>query len=197
VFSGATVPALGDSVRDRHIRPALVAYLQAKDPAAAIFHELPLGRGQRRADVACVNGVLAGYEIKSAGDSLARLDGQAAEYATVFEFMTIVVAPRHLHGAREVVPKTWGILATDASTDGVAFRSVRMPRRNAALDKGALVRLLWKQECVRALRAEGLAADRNAPVVVLWAALERLPRNALCGHVRDALKARRASGSGC
>src|SRR5262249_24504419 len=112
-------------------------------------------------------------------------------------YMTIVVAPRHLRGARGAVPKTWGILAVVASATGVTFRKVSEPRRNNAVDRRALTRLLWKPECVRILRAEGIAVDRNAPVITLWEMLEALPRKVLCAHVRDALKARGGPESGC
>jgi len=157
---------------------------------------LPLSRGEHRADVVCVNGVLAGYEIKSDGDSLVRLPRQAQGYATVFEYMTVVIAPRHLVGVRRVVPKGCGIIVFDTSPTGLVFRQVRQPRRNGRLDRQTLCRLLWKDECIRALRAHGVRVDRNALVVDIWPMLEALPTQVLCAHVRDALKARGVAGSG-
>jgi hypothetical protein len=184
-----------EPIRDRHIRAALVEHLRQKDPTAAILHELPLSRGERRADVAYVNGVLAGYEIKSDGDSLARLGGQAQEYATVFEYMTMVVARRHLHAVRQMVPRAWGILLAEPTAEGVVFRHVRQPRKNTGQRRDVLVRLMWKEECVRALRAQGIKVSRQASVIDLWPMLEALPMASLCGYVRDALKGRDGSGS--
>src|SRR5689334_18909683 len=85
-------------LRDKDIRSALVSHLRRTDPEVVIFHELPLSRGERRADVVAINGVLAGYEIKSDGDSLDKLKAQASEYESVFEYVTVVLARRHLRG---------------------------------------------------------------------------------------------------
>jgi hypothetical protein len=177
-------------MRDRHIRAALVDYLRERDPTAAVLHELPLYRGARRADVACVNGVLAGYEIKSEVDSLARLGGQADEYSRIFEYMTVVIAPQHLRSIRRRIDNRWGIWTVHASGTELAFLQVRQPRRNSRLDKHRLGRLLWKPECLRILRTHGINVARNALISELWDALELLPTQVLCAHVRNALKAR-------
>src|SRR5437773_2095115 len=77
---------------DGDIRKALVERLNREDPSAAIFHELPLLRGKGRADIAAVNGVLAGYEIKSERDTLRRIVAQRNHYDSVFDVVVIVVA---------------------------------------------------------------------------------------------------------
>ena len=187
---GATIP-----VRDRQIRAALVEHLRAKDASAAILHELPLRRGEHRADVAYVNGVLAGYEIKSDGDSLARLPGQVDGYESVFEYSTVVIAPRHLKATREVVPKRWGIMVVEVSPNGLWLRDVRQPKRNQQVDRRAVVRLLWKEECVAALRSQGIRVNHDDLVSEIWPKVEALPIRTLCNCVRTALKARDAVGS--
>lgn len=161
-----------------------------------ILHELPLRRGEHKADVAYVNGVLAGYEIKSERDSLARLPAQVDGYESVFDYSTVVVATRHLKATREVVPKRWGIMVVEMSRNGLTFREVRRPKRNQRLDRRAVVRLLWKEECIAALKSQGISVGRGALVSEIWPKAEALPVRTLCDCVRAALKARSTVGSG-
>jgi hypothetical protein len=182
-------------VLDPHIRAVLVAKLRADDPSAVIFQEQPLSRSERRADVVAVNGSICGYEIKSERDSLARLAGQADHYAGVCEYMTVVLARRHLRRARCTVPAQWGIMVAEPAPEGLTLRSVRRARRNRRLDTEALIRLLWRDECVRVLRNNGVRVKRNALVIDLWASMALLPPRTLLREVRDALKARGGTGS--
>jgi hypothetical protein len=175
---------------DKIIRAALVAKLSAEDPNAVILHELPLSRGERRADVAHVNGILAGFEIKSSVDSLARMSGQASAYGEVFEQMTAVIARCHLRSLRVHIPNTWGILVAQESDQGLAFRQVRKSRKNNKQLNSKLVGLLWKEECSRILRAQGIKLPRTALVIEMWELLDQMPTKFLCSEVKAALKAR-------
>jgi hypothetical protein len=56
--------------------------------AIIIIDELGLCRGTVRVDIAVVNGVLKGYEIKGDQDTLRRLASQAATYNRIFDTMT-------------------------------------------------------------------------------------------------------------
>jgi hypothetical protein len=177
---------------DKTIRAALVTKLNADDPEAAIIHELPLSRGERRADLAHVNGSLVGFEIKSSRDSLARISGQAAAYAEVFERMTAVIESCHLGPLRNHIPKFWGILIAEQTAGKLKFREVRKSKRNSRQKNSALVRLLWKSECAKILRAAGMKTGRNALVADMWTLLERKPTKFICEQVKIALKARNA-----
>lgn len=182
-------------ILDQHIRAALKAFILSTDPHAVIYEELPLLRGCGRADIVSVNGVIAAFEIKSERDSLTRLETQVPQYASAFEYNTVVVANRHLKAARAKVPRTWGLAVAEMRKGKLCIRNVRRAMLNRCIDRQSLTRLLWKQECVRALSARGVKVNRNAPVVELWEHLEQLPSDSLCGEVRRALKARRASES--
>ncbi|HLL88865.1 MAG TPA: sce7726 family protein [Tepidisphaeraceae bacterium] len=181
---------------DPHIRAALMDRLASADPEAVVFHELPLSRGDRRADVVAVNGVIAGFEIKSERDSLARLTGQADRYDDVCEYMTVVVARRHLPHARATVPRRWGIVVAEPDLYGIRLRDVRKPRRNGRLDKRALVRLMWRTECARALRNVGRRLPPRTLALHLWAELDKLPMATVLREVRAALKRRAGESSG-
>lgn len=177
---------------DPQIRVALASRIQAADANAALFHELPLRRGAGRADVAAVNGALAGFEIKSERDSLRRLARQVPLYDATFEYATIVVATTHLRRVRYTVPTTWGIKVAEWRADGPIFRDVRSPkRRTSTLDPNALVRLMWKRECITALRNCGLEASAQTPVRGLWEAMASQPLSRVLEEVRRALRSRR------
>jgi hypothetical protein len=98
---------LSEKLYDADIRRALLQRLLVQDPSVSILHELPLDRGQRRADVVGVNGHLAGFEIKSDRDSLARLPGQTESYDAVFDYNTIVVSERLLSASLQKIPDWW------------------------------------------------------------------------------------------
>jgi hypothetical protein len=182
-------------VRDPQIRRALIAYLKEKEPDAVIFEELPLLRGAGRADVVSVNGSLDGFEIKSERDSLARLVTQTRNYGSAFEYTTVVVAPKHLKSVRAKIPRGWGIMTAESNAGRVSIVPKRPAWRNHDIDRQALIRLMWRRECVWALRNHGVKAGRNALVIDLWAKLMKLPTKTICREVRNALKARRGSES--
>jgi len=180
---------------DRNIRSALVEHLADLDPSSAVFHELPLTRGVRRADLVVVNGHISGFEIKSERDSLIRLRGQASQYDLICEYSTIVVAKRHVSDARNILPSHWGIMTAEAQ-DRVSFKLLRKPKPNRNLDKWALIRLMWKDECIDVVRRHRPGVARNLPVIHYWESLQTLELSLLTIEVRDALKRREARRSG-
>src|SRR5438046_640221 len=102
----------GRWLSDADIRPWLTRVLRREhrhNPGTVILEELGLQRGQVRIDLAVVNGVLHGYEIKSERDSLRRLGRQLKVYSQVLDFATIVVAPRHLKKTLSDIPAWWGV----------------------------------------------------------------------------------------
>lgn len=176
---------------DEDIRAALIDSLRKEDPTAVIVEELPLLRGRGRADLAFINGSLCGYEIKSEHDSLVRLGTQTDQYQSAFEFVTLVVTRKHLKSARNRVPSSWGLILAERATDGcVRLTQKRTAKKNNATDPKVLVRLLWKQECLRILKRVGVPVSAQTAVIMLWEQLETLPRRTLCDQVRLALKAR-------
>lgn len=175
---------------DEDIRSALKERLRNEDSSAAIIDELPLLRGRGRADLAFVNGDLCGYEIKSEVDSLVRLGVQADHYGSVFEFITLVAAKKHLRHARKRIPRSWGIIEVREVDGDVMLIPRRKPRRNRHVDNAALVRLLWKRECIRILSRRQMSVSANTPIRDIWKLLESLPSRVLCDDVREALKLR-------
>lgn len=184
-------------MRDRDIRGALVQHLQqchGSEPDTLIRHEVGICAGRRRVDVAVVNGEIAGYEIKSDEDTLARLEGQAAAYGQVLDRATIVTTVRHVDRAVAGLPGWWGVMVARPEREGVVVARVRKGRRNSNLDPYALAQLLWRDEALAELVDRGLARGLSAKARhYIWVALiEAVPLTELRSVVRARLKARQA-----
>lgn len=180
------------------IRSALLARIESRwgdDDHSIVVEELGTHFGSGRIDVAVVNGSLRGYEIKSATDRLDRLPGQAARYNEVFDYVTIVVATRHLRGCMKIAPDWWGVEeAHDRPGGSVGLRTVRRGRRNRRPERVAVANLLWRDELLAALMAIGRDVGlRSATREQLASALAgALPTRELGVAVRDGIRARPA-----
>ena len=143
------------STNDLIIRSALKEVLKkkhARDKELRIIDELGVKHGSVRIDIAVINGIMHGYEIKSDRDTLARLPEQMAEFNTVFDQLTLVVGKQHLYQAIHIVPDWWGITIARINAKGkVIFQTIREPEDNKEQDKVSMARLLWREEALRIL----------------------------------------------
>jgi len=143
------------STNDFVIRSALKEVLKkrhAQDKELRIIEELGVLHGRVRIDVAVVNGIIHGYEIKSDRDTLERLPEQMTEFNAVFDRLTLVVGKKHLYRAIHIVPDWWGIIIAKIDTEGrVVFHTIREPDGNNEQDKVSIARLLWREEALRIL----------------------------------------------
>lgn len=182
---------------DTDIRPALKAHLLAEhmdDAGAVLFDELGICRGQVRIDLAVVNGILHGFEIKSDRDSLRRLAGQADIYSKVFDRTTLVVGERHLDEALKIIPFWWGVWRVESTCKGPRFKVARRGTKNVNVDARLLVELLWLDEAVTLLEQRGAARGiKGKPRSVVWDRIcEQLCTKDIATAVREHLKARAA-----
>lgn len=83
-----------------------------------IIQEFTINSGNARIDVATINGLLSGYEIKSDADTLERLPSQIIEYNKIFETITLVVGEKLLYNAIDIIPDWWGIILFKESKSG-------------------------------------------------------------------------------
>jgi hypothetical protein len=145
---------------DTFIRRALLARLaeQYPSPKHRIVPELGLWHGTARIDVAVLNGISHGFEIKSDRDTLSRLDTQMRAYNSVFDKVTLVVGRAHLVQAFQAIPDWWGIETVGVASDGnVAFNQLRAGHYNPNQDVISIVRLLWRNEALDLLEKAGRA----------------------------------------
>lgn len=184
-------------LRDIDIRRALVPMLKkqhADESGTLILDELGISSHTARIDIAVLNGIFAGYEIKSDVDSLARLEQQSATYDLVLDEVTIVTGPRHAESVSQHTPKHWGIMIACINDNSVQLKVRRKPKKKPAkaYDKRALCMMLWREELVTILKSyeayKGLSAR---PKGALW---DRLCEVATLAEiqevVRETIKAR-------
>lgn len=190
----AETPGKNLPLCDRDIRAALHVRLKenhAHEADTIIIDELSLCQGDARVDLAVVNGSLSGYEIKSDRDTLLRLPKQRFIYGRCFDEMTIVVGTRHVSTATSLVPRWWGIWEAIASPGGVTFRIRRETGRQSRISPRRIVKLIWKNEALNALKKIGIMSRTKARRDELWKLLlENVSHDHLREIVRDALKAR-------
>jgi hypothetical protein len=178
-------------MNDHQLRGALkskVLARYAKDPNTRIVDELGLRHGITRVDIAVVNGIIHGYELKSDKDNLKRLPHQIQIYSSVLDKLTLVVGIRHAHEAIKLVPDWWGIkIATVGSRGAFDFESYRPSRLNPSLDPLSVCKLLWRDEALTLLaelgeaervryKARALVYARLAEVADLASIQERVRR---------------------
>lgn len=141
---------------DSIIRVALMKILSKAyegDPETKIIEELGLKHGEARVDIAIVNGVIHGYELKSDLDTLIRLPNQMRIYNSVLDQITLVVSKNHLHEAIKLIPDWWGIIIAKMidSNGDIKFCTIRKPEENHFKDSLSIAKLLWRKEALNIL----------------------------------------------
>ena len=121
---------------------------------ALLVEEMGVNRGRSRVDLALINSDIHGFEIKGAYDTLKRLPRQWSCYASVFSRFDLVVAGKHMAAANDFLPDWVGLIEID--DDAKRLIRVRYPRRNPDLNAVAVAGLLWREEALSLLAAEGL-----------------------------------------
>lgn len=158
---------------DKVIRCALKEVLKkkhARDRELRIIDELGVQHGSIRIDIAVINGIMHGYEIKSDRDTLTRLPEQIQAYNAIFDQVTLVVGSRHLIDAFKMIPGWWGVDTAHIGEDGsIFFNHIRIPKDNPKQDNIAIARLLWRNEALNKLESLGkVDGVRSKPREVVY-----------------------------
>lgn len=181
-------------MRDADVRQVRRERLELTQMAngGLLVEELGLCNGTLRADLAVVNGILKGYEIKSDQDNLNRLKAQANIYNQVFDTVTLVVGERHLAMAQTVIPEWWGIeVAVLNEASGVKLVAVRPEQLNHSVDPCKLVQLLWREVALILQQMFTSRSFKGKPRSFLWEHLvNSMPLCDLKDAVRNSLKTR-------
>lgn len=179
-----------ERMRDIDVREALWRQLSLEHPSERgrtwIVEELGIF-GEVRVDVAVLNGMMIGYEIKSDRDTLKRLPKQVEWYSKVLDRAHIVVAENHLRDALEVIPDWWGCTVATSGKNGVVHLSdEREGRQNFGVDGKTLALLLWRTEALAALEERGL--DRGYRSKTRGAMAQRLAEALSLKELRDLVR---------
>ena len=183
-------------MNDVHIRTALkrkLLFQYKDDRETVVIEELGVHHGASRIDLAVVNGVLHGFELKSDQDTLSRLPEQTRAYGAVFDRLTLVVAECHLRRAVDVVPDWWGIRVVHGKPDRLSFSDLKLPMNNPSPDAFSIVCLLWRDEALRFLAELGdtKSASSKSRSEIYAELVEKVNFDHLRGMVRRCLRDRR------
>lgn len=164
----------------------------SRDSDTVLIEELGLRCGSTKVDIAVVNGLLSGFEIKSDRDTVRRLGPQVHLYSKVLDHATLVIGDRLLAAASDLVPKWWGVLHVRPTPCGLKFRTIRRARRNPQRDPRVLVELLWADQAMALLEERNVARGvRGKPRRVLWDRIcDHFEVDEIAAAVRSTLKAR-------
>jgi hypothetical protein len=182
---------------DTIIRAALIKQLKSRhlrDKRVRILEELGLSHGAARIDIAVVNGIMHGYEIKSDQDTLGRLPEQIEAYGSVFDKVTLVVGKDHLYDAINLIPEWWGLIVAKNINDKVLFNRIREEGFNEGQDSISIARLLWRKEGLGILEKAGEAKGLySKPRALIYEKLSAVfDRQVLCEKVRETIFVRTA-----
>lgn len=182
-------------MRDMDVRLAVRSRLKREhehDADTRIVEEMGVWHGSVRIDLAVINGELAGYELKSARDTLDRLPAQASLYNQVFDRVVLVVADNHLHQAVSMLPDWWGVFVAYQAAEAVNLEVFRAGAANLHVCPMQLARLLWKSEALAVLDqfelSSGLRSASREKIAQRLATSFDLP--VLAREVRRVLKDR-------
>ncbi len=182
--------------KDSDIRSVLSQKLREThqdDDSSIIVNEMALCQGESRIDIAVINGVIHGYEIKSEADTLTRLPGQINTYERVFDYLTIVTGPNHVAHIESSVPEWCGITVARINDESIVELSpLREPTQNKDTDPLSVAQLLWKSEALNVLTRFGLEKGYiSKPKRVIWGKLvASFSPDDLAFYVREQIKAR-------
>ncbi len=177
---------------DADVRALLREYLDDlnRDTDTVVLEELGLCQGDVRVDVAAVNGELAGFEIKSPSDTLARWPKQQRIYSKVVDRAWLVAPTKAIEKA--VAPEWWGLIGVFEMGDRLGLRVARPAGLNPKPDPKSIAKLLWRDEALEVLRNAGTARGvMTKSRSVIWKRLvETVSLDDLRASVRAALKRR-------
>ncbi|KML67754.1 sce7726 family protein [Pectobacterium peruviense] len=183
-------------MKDQDVRDAVHHKLLKgvhSDPDYLVVDEFSISLGASRADIAVINGIMHGYELKSEYDSLERLPLQIKHYSSVMDKVTLIVAEKHLFGALELIPDWWGVKTVTVGPKGaIHIKHMRGEKLNRQHNSLILAQLLWKDECLEILERWGCYKGyKSKPRFELWNVVaEKIPVSDLRHEVRETLKKR-------
>jgi len=132
------------------------------------------------------NGHLSAFEIKSAADTLARLQGQLKAYRENFEATTVVCASKHLDAVRELAPKAAGILVVSSEGSFTRIRDARLGK----VDKKAWLRYLPVKELRKLLQNQKVRASHLTDRRSLSSECMKLSHGVIRAYTLDYIKRR-------
>lgn len=186
---------------DAEIRKCLKNFLKIQNrdfTDTIIVDEFDLCSGLARVDLAVINGVIHGYEIKGEYDTLLRLPNQICYYNKSLEKITISTNPIHLEKALKLIPEWWGVIVIEkdkrksAGCCAKVIEEFREAELNPELDVSSVLQLLWKDELVNILRSNNFNIKAGLNKKSLREIIfNNLNKKVIINEIRQTLKSRK------
>ena len=118
------------------LKEKIYSFLLARDTNGVIGFEIMYGSSRRVADMIFIsNGYSYAIEIKSEIDSTSRLKGQLKEYQSLFDYILIFSAPKHVKKIQSEISKDIGLY----SISEVAIETVQREKFNRSAQKSEML----------------------------------------------------------
>lgn len=179
-------------MRDADIRNILHIYLSKKNKVfqdTIIVDELDVKNGLARVDIAVINGVIHGFEIKSEVDTLHRLPNQIKHYNTSLEKISIAVNPIHTEKTLKKIPEWWGLIEVYDNNEVVELREAG---ENPKINIADSLLFLWKGEMIKLLERYNIhfrkSSNRRDLIKIMTVNIDK---DKLLYELRQTLKSRK------
>lgn len=153
-----TLPLSDQDIRNCLIERFVEEFKNQKD--TIIVKEMGLCRGKSRIDLAIINGIIHGIEIKSDLDTIKRLEHQIDVYKKTLDKVTLYVGNKLIDSALEIIPNWWGVVLISKDSCGqIQLQKKREPKINKHIDPFEILQLLWKEEALGLIDEIGLKGN--------------------------------------
>jgi hypothetical protein len=110
----------------------ITTFLLSRDNNGTIGYEVMYGSSRRVADMVFISkGHSYAIEIKSEFDTTTRLENQLQEYQSLFDYVLIFIAPKHLGAINAILPEYVGLY----SISNVGIQKKRREKLNRYVQK--------------------------------------------------------------
>lgn len=124
-------------------------YLQKSDETS--FFELNLG--DSRLDIGRINGKSHAYEIKTELDNLEKLAKQLNDYLSTFEYIYVVIHPKHLKRVINIIPDNCGVITYRFEEESCKFSFRKKAEYNSTFNSDSQLSALTVKELNLLLKA--------------------------------------------
>lgn len=132
-----------------------------------VVEELSLPSTGSRIDIAVVNGHLHGYEIKSACDTLKRLNNQIEGYSKVFDYLSIITEDKYINKILNLAPNWIGVSCSSMEDDKISISTIRKGERNNSKEGFYVAKLLRKEEIQLIMNDHNITYKKSSRVWTL------------------------------
>jgi hypothetical protein len=114
------------------LKEMITTFLLSRDNNGTIGYEVMYGSSRRVADMVFISkGHSYAIEIKSEFDTTTRLENQLQEYQSLFDYVLIFIAPKHLGAINAILPEYVGLY----SISNVGIQKKRREKLNRYVQK--------------------------------------------------------------